>query len=126
MNITNIVNLFAETGDVVNANHRQQSLDVEFQNMEREAADNNRLLANGDINLVPNCSSWTITSGTNGAVVNCVALRRAEARFGNGDGLYSLAERETALNSFYDAFNAPFTLYGEPRHIRIGFELNFR
>ena len=126
LNFTNVVNLFAETGDVVNANHREQSLDVEFQNMEREARDNNRLLANGDINLVPNCASWTITNG-NGAVVNCVALQRAEARFGNGDRLYSLAEREVALNSFYDAFNAPFNqMYGEPLHIRIGFELNFR
>ena len=60
-------------------------------------------------------------------MVNCVALRRAEARFGNGDGLYSLAEREVAMNSFYDAFNAPFNqMYGEPLHVRIGFELNFR
>lgn len=126
MNFTNIVNLFAETGDVVNANHRAQSLDVEYDNMEREATDNGRLLANGDINLQPSCQTWTVTSGTNGAVVNCVALRRAEARFGNGDGLYSLAERETAMNAFYDAFNAPYTLYGQGRHIRIGFELNLR
>ncbi len=126
MNWKNIINLFAETGDVVNANHREQSLDVEFQNLESEALNNNRLLPNGDINLVPSCASWTVTSGQNGAVVNCVALRRAEARFGNGDGLYSLGERETALNAFYDSFNAPFQLYDEPRHIRIGFELNLR
>jgi len=126
LNFTNVVNLFAETGDVVNSLHRGQSIGTELANMEREADDNNRLLANGDIDLVPNCASWTVTSGANGQVVNCVALQRAEARFGNGDRLYSLAERETAMNAFYDAFNAPFTLYGEPLHIRIGFELNFR
>ena len=126
MNFKNIINLFAETGDVVNANHRAQALDVEFQNIETEADNNNRLLPNGDINLQPNCSSWTITSGLNGAVVNCVALQRAEARFGNGDRLYSLAEREAAFNAFYDSFNAPFQLYDEPRHIRFGFELNLR
>lgn len=126
LNFKNVVNLFAETGDVVNANHRQQSLDVEFGSVEAEAILNNRLLANGDINLVPSCASWTVAGGANGPVVNCVSLRRAEARFGNGDGLYSLSERERALNAFYDSFNAPFTLYGEPRHIRIGFELNLR
>ncbi len=127
LNFTNVVNLFAETGDVTNALHRGQVIGTELANMEREADDNNRLLPNGDINLVPNCGSWTVTSGANGAVVNCVALQRAEARFGNGDRLYSLAERETAMNAFYDAFNAPFAnMYGEPLHIRLGFELNFR
>jgi outer membrane receptor for ferrienterochelin and colicin len=126
LNFKNVVNLFAETGDVVNATHRDQALDVEFQLIETEARNNGRLLANGDINLVPSCASWTVTGGSNGPVVNCVALRRVEARFGNGDGLYTRAERETAFNAYYDAFNGPFTLYGEPRHIRIGFELNLR
>ena len=125
-NFTNIINLFAETGDIVNAKHRENSLAVEFQNLEAEARDNFRLLPNGDINLQPNCQSWVNTGRPAGVVVNCIALRRAEARFGNGDGLYSLTERETAFNAFYDAFNAPFTLYDEPRHIRIGFELNLR
>lgn len=126
LNFKNIVNLFAETGDVVNANHRNQALDVEFGNITTEARNNQRLLANGDINLVPNCTSWTTTGGANGPVVNCIALRRVEARFGNGDGLYTLAERTAAFNAYYDAFNGPAQLYGEPRHIRIGFELNLR
>ncbi len=125
LNVHNVINLFAETGDVVNLNHRNQSLEVEFQNIEFEALNNNRLLANGDINLQPSCDSWTVTSGANGAVVNCVALRRAEARFGNGDGLFSLAERETTLYAFYNAFHGPHTFYGAGRSARLGIELRW-
>jgi len=125
-NFKNVVALFAETGDVVNAKHRENSLASEFTNLRREADDNGRLLSNNDINLVPNCASWTVTGGSDGPVVNCVMLQRTEARFGNGDRLYTVAEQERALNSFYDAFNGPATFYGEPRHIRIGFELNLR
>lgn len=125
LSVTNILNLFAETGDVVNATHRDWTLDVEFQNLEREALDNNRLLPNGDIDLQPDCASWTVTGGVNGAVVNCVALRRAEARFGNGDGLYSLAERETTLYAFYNAFHGPQTFYGMGRSVRLGVEIRW-
>ena len=125
LNLQNVLNLFAETGEVVNYNHRGNVLDVEFQNLEREAADNGRLLPNGDINLVPNCDSWTITSGVNGAVVNCVALRRSEVRFGNGDGLYSPAERQTALHTFYNAFYGPHQFYGAGRSVRLGLEISW-
>jgi hypothetical protein len=126
-NFKNVVQLFAETGDVVNAKHRENSLAAEYANLRSEAGNNpGRLMANNDINLVPSCASWTVTGGDNGAVVNCVMLRRTEARFGNGDGIYSVAEQEAALNAYYDAASGPATFYGEPRHIRIGFELNLR
>jgi hypothetical protein len=52
-------------------------------------------------------------------------LRQVEARFGNGDGLYTVDEQASALNAFYTRFNGPQTFYGQPRHIRLGFELNF-
>jgi hypothetical protein len=125
-NFKNVVQIFAETGDVVNAKHRENSLLGEYELLRAEADENGRLLANNDINLVPSCNSWTEGHGENGDVVNCVMLRRAEARFGDGNGLYTVAEQERAFNAFYDAFNGPATFYGEPRHIRIGFELNLR
>ena len=52
-------------------------------------------------------------------------LRRTEARFGNGDGTYTLAEQTRALNAYYDAFNGPQWLYGTPRNVRLGFEVSF-
>ena len=30
-----------------------------------------------------------------------------------------------ALNAYYDVFNGPHRFNGQPRHIRVGFELNF-
>ncbi len=125
LNITNVLDLYAETGDVENATFRAQRISAELGDLEREASDNNRLLPNGDIDLIPNCASWTVTSGSNGAVVNCVALQRVEARFGNGDGLYSRAERETALNTFFNALYGPQTFYGSGRSVRLGVELRW-
>jgi hypothetical protein len=117
LNFKNVTSLFVETGDVVNAEHRTQTLSSEFANLAGEASSNNALGAGNAIDL-SGCSSWADP-------VNCISLSRAEARFGNGDGTYTLAEQTTALNAYYDSFNGPQWLYGAPRHIRLGIELNF-
>jgi hypothetical protein len=121
-NFKNITQLFAETDDVVNALHRQISLSSEFADLRNEAFAEGYLLTDGSVDLRPACSGWTESDA---GPVNCVLLRRTEARFGDGDGLYTLAEQSTALNAFYDLFNGVQTFYGQPRHIRVGFELNF-
>jgi Carboxypeptidase regulatory-like domain/TonB-dependent Receptor Plug Domain len=121
-NFKNITGLFAETGDVVNAAFQEQQTSPQFSNVRTEAQQNGRLLSGGAIDLRPACSSWT---GTDGGPVNCVALRQVEAFFGDGDGVYTLAEQTTALNAWYTRFNGPQTFYDQPRHIRLGFELNF-
>ena len=120
LNFKNVTSLFVETGDVVNAEHRTQTLSNEFANMKGEAASNNALRSGDAIDL-SGCSSWSGAAGP----VNCVMLRRTEARFGNGDGTYTLAEQTRALDAYYDAFNGPQWLYGAPRHIRLGVEVSF-
>ena len=55
--------------------------------------------------------------------MDCVELKRAEARFGNGDGVYTLAEQTNALNSYYNLFNGPYTFNDLGRQARLGFEL---
>jgi hypothetical protein len=125
LNFKNTTRLYVETDDIVNALHRETLLSPEFANLRIEADANARLLANGSIDLRPSCGGWTSgPAGTDGPV-NCVMLRRTEARFGDGDGVYTLAEQSSALNAYYDLFNGVQTLYGQPRHIRIGFEVNF-
>jgi hypothetical protein len=53
-------------------------------------------------------------------------LQRTEARFGNGDKTYTLAEQTKALNAYYDGYvNGVQNFYGAPRNIRLGFELSF-
>jgi hypothetical protein len=120
LNFKNITSIFVETGDVVNAEHRRQTLASEFQNLSGptgEAATNGALRSGSAIDL-SGCGSWAIP-------VNCIMLRRTEARFGDGDGTYTLDEQKRALNAYYDAFNGPQWLYGAPRNVRVGFEVNF-
>jgi hypothetical protein len=121
-NFRNVIGLFAETGDVVNALFQETTLSDQFSLLRNEAQQNGRLLAAGTVDLRPACASWT---GSDGGPVDCVALRQVEARFGNGDRLYTVDEQASALNAFYTRFNGPQTFYGQPRHIRLGVELNF-
>jgi hypothetical protein len=117
LNFKNVTSLFVETGDVVNAEHRTQTLSSEFANLQGEASSASALRSGNAIDLSA-CGSWADP-------VNCVALRRAEARFGDGNGVYTMTEQTNAFNAYYDAFNGPQWLYGAPRHIRLGVELNF-
>jgi hypothetical protein len=50
---------------------------------------------------------------------------RAEARFGNGDRLYTADEYSDAFTAWYHLENAPSRFYGPGRRIRLGVELSF-
>ena len=56
---------------------------------------------------------------------DCVYLIRAEQRFGNGDGVFTTAEQDSATTSFYRALLGEAALTGEPRTIRLGISLGF-
>ncbi|HXF95797.1 MAG TPA: TonB-dependent receptor [Gemmatimonadales bacterium] len=122
-NFRNVQNVFAETGDVVNPAHRATILDPqessELTALRNEAAANNALLPGNAITL-GNCAGWIDP-------VNCVMLQRTEARFGDGDGVYSQAEQQRALGAYYDLFFSPqgLGMYGPGRRMRIGLELSF-
>ncbi len=67
------------------------------------------------------CSAW-ITTQHDGGAPNCVALLRAEARYGNGDGIYTAEEQRTAVGAALDATYLT-RLNGTPRRVRIGIEV---
>jgi len=76
------------------------------------------------------CAGWTARNISNpgsaaGGPVDCVLLTRAEALFGNGDGLYTRSEYTAAFNAWYNLQNAPDRFYGAGRRIRVGAELSF-
>jgi hypothetical protein len=124
LNLTSISQLFAETGDVVNQRHRDQQVNPEVERLRTEAGQFvvTRLVDGEEVFdvLLPNdCTDWSE------GPVNCVLLKRAEARYGNGDGLYSENEYMAAFNASYDLFNNASYFYDQPRHIRIGFEVRF-
>jgi hypothetical protein len=120
LNWKNITGLFAETNDVTNAVFQHNLIAGEFVNVANEATNNGALRGDGAVTL-NNCAGWTGATGP----VDCVELARAEARFGNGDGVYTVAEQTNALNSYYNLLNGPYTFNSQPRQVRLGFELNF-
>jgi outer membrane receptor for ferrienterochelin and colicin len=124
LNLTAINQLFAETGDVRNANHREQQINPEIERLQNDAGSFLRsTTVDGEtfneILLPGDCNDW------GDGPVNCVLLKRAEARYGNGDGIYDQNEYTAAFNANYDLFNNTSYFYDQPRHIRIGFELRF-
>jgi len=50
---------------------------------------------------------------------------KKKARFGNGDGTYTLAEQTNALMRSTARSLERSSFYGQPRHIRLGVGLNF-
>jgi len=118
-NWTNIIDLFAESGDVVNSVHKTKTLSSEFQGLLDEAGQAAALEADGTtIDLNVSCQGW-------GKPVNCESLRRVEARFGDGNGEYTLAEQTRALDTFYTAQYGAYRFNSQGRSIRLGFETNF-
>ncbi|MGH7675101.1 MAG: hypothetical protein ACREMV_07500, partial [Gemmatimonadales bacterium] len=124
LNTTNVEALFAETGAVVNDRHRLQVLGDpvggggEYSSLWGEAFANGVLQPGNTVDLRADCSAW-------GSPQNCIALLRVENRFGDGDGLYTVAEQERALNAAYDSFYGPPRFYGAGRTIRLGVALGF-
>jgi len=118
LNFKNVEGAYAETGDVTNSLLKDKTLSPELQNLASEALQAGTLQSDGTIDLSTPCSTW-------GSPVNCESLRRVEARFGNGNQLYTLAEQNRALNAYYDAFFGLQRFNGSPRHIRVGIEVNF-
>jgi hypothetical protein len=86
-----------------------------------EAGSNAVTQSDGSVSILlpSDCNTW------GGGPVNCVLLKRAETRFGNGDGTFTRAEYIAMWDSEYDIFNGKYTFYAAPRHIRLGFELRF-
>jgi Carboxypeptidase regulatory-like domain/TonB-dependent Receptor Plug Domain len=130
-NFRNILNLFIETGDVVNGQHRDKFVDEQVAQIESEAAENGLLTTVGDKPAVdlssPGvCAGWASRIGNAaGGPVDCVLLQRAEARWGNGDGIYTQSEYSLAFNAWYDLANSRDSFYGAGRRLRIGAEITF-
>jgi hypothetical protein len=110
LGFTNTLRVFSETGEVTNDMHRDLFITAEIVQLANEAG-------GATADLSGDCAAW------NTGPANCVLLRRAEARWGNGDGLYDESEQRAAFGALYDLFFGPWTLRGAPRHARIGVEI---
>ena len=131
VNFRNVIALFAETGDVANKTFRDDGFVApEMQTLRNTASSSGKLIqikeaATGAlidaVDLRGPCTVWA----SSGGAADCLLLRGAESRWGNNDGIYDVNEQKRAFIARYDLFNGEQTKLGQPRHIRVGLEINF-
>jgi hypothetical protein len=133
LNFRNIIQVFTQTNDVRNQAEQDAEFAANAEEVQSEAtASGVDVAEDGTVDLtfggIPDrrqgCSSWVTTDGV-AAAPNCVALIRAEQRFGNGDGLYDASEQRRASDALYNTIRGIHNFTGDPRRMRVGLEVNF-
>jgi hypothetical protein len=109
--IFNTTSVYLETGQITNAVHREENLDA--------------LLRDATLDGDPNIDDFDIMAESPDNALNKYMLMQAEARFGNGDGLFTVAEQTTAFGANYDLFNNPLNRRSGDRSLRLGLEFVF-
>ncbi|HWH03608.1 MAG TPA: TonB-dependent receptor, partial [Gemmatimonadales bacterium] len=118
LNFKNLYGLYAETNDTANGVFMQNRIASEFVNLANEA-NSNGALSGTSVTLPADCGSWQGAAGP----VDCVMLKRAEARFGNGDGVYTQAEQTKAFTAYFNSIYGASRFYGPQRTVRVGLSL---
>ena len=114
-------------GDVRNDGERDANLAADLADLAGERDVNNAVGADGAMVLPTaheSCATWT-SSKQRPAAANCMYLIRAEQRFGNGDGVYTLAEQRRASDINNDDTFHISRFAGGGRVLRFGMEVNF-
>jgi hypothetical protein len=133
LNFRNIIQVFTQTDDIVNEFERENqfagNLEDNLNEAERSGVpvdgDNTIDLSFGGIDDPrQGCGNW-VTEDGDPAAPNCVYLIRAEERWGNGDHLFTEDEQRAASDALYNTIRGTQNFTGEPRRMRVGFELNF-
>lgn len=133
LNFRNIIQVFTQTNDVKNLDEADNEFDANAEDVQGEAtASGVDVLEDGTVDLTfggiadrrQGCSTWVTTDGVP-AAPNCVALIRAEQRFGNGDGLYDATEQRRASDALYNTIRGIHNFTGDPRRMRVGLEVSF-
>lgn len=70
------------------------------------------------------CTGYVTQAGLP-AAPSCIQLIRAEQRFGNGDGAFTLAEQQAAAGAAYSASRGDQIFTGAPRRMRAGLQIGF-
>ena len=128
LNTANLVHAFA-VGDPRHSTATQQlAWAADSASWATEAARNGLYTpATGTVDLTfggagrGGCGAWQASNGTANPP-DCAYLIEAEQRFGNGDGLFTVAEQRAASTSYYMTQFGPGAFNGPPRAIRVGVE----
>jgi hypothetical protein len=111
LHIFNTTSVWLETGEITNTIHREKGIDA----LLRDAT------LDGDANI----DDFDIMRESQDNALNKYMLMQAEARFGNGDGMFTVAEQLAAFGSFYDLGNNPLGFRSGDRSLRLGLEFIF-
>jgi hypothetical protein len=109
--IFNTTSVWLETGEITNRVHREEDIDA----LLRDAT------LDGDANI----DDFNIMTESPDNILNKYMLMKAEARWGNGDGIFTVAEQQTAFGAFYDLGNNPLGFRSGNRSLRLGLEFIF-
>ena len=134
LNLDEIQRVFATTGTTENSADAARAWRIDSAQYANEALSNGWLdpgtgamdltFGTGQPNQTGMCGFWSSQAGE-AATPNCVYLIRAEQRFGNGDGVFDLAEQRAASTALYNVFRGADTFAGSPRRVRIGLQIAF-
>jgi hypothetical protein len=133
LNFRNVLQVFAVNGDTRNEEERQANLEADLADLANEAGFNGVLGDDGEIDLTfgggadrrTGCGNWVSSNAQAPAAANCIYLIRAEQRYGDGDGIYTVEEQTNAVNALYDVARGEQQHLGIGRRARVGFEINF-
>jgi hypothetical protein len=128
LNFENVMEVFATNGSIRNEAEREANLHADLTDLALEGGMNGVLAPDGSLLLdFPHerCASWIASINFLSATANCIYLIRAEQRYGDGDGIYAVAEQTTAINALYDVARGEHQHLGPPRRARLGIELSF-
>ena len=131
LNFTNTLTQYVTTKDIVSPIDRDQNFAGDSTFFAQEGDANGVLGGDGSLDLTfggagaSGCGGWVDTN-SDVAVPNCISLIRAEQRWGNGDGILTLAEQAAASDAlYYSNGRAPYAFYGAGTQLRLGVEFNF-
>jgi hypothetical protein len=132
-NWKNLTAIFAETGDVVNSLYEAKLVAPQLSLLQSDAGSlwvTRQVLVNGVTQTqtgvdLSDCSLYPYGAGGTNGLPDCLLLRQAEARWGNGDNFFATNEINNAYSAWYNRAHGPYTLYGNGFNMRLGFEFDF-
>jgi Carboxypeptidase regulatory-like domain/TonB-dependent Receptor Plug Domain len=131
LNFTNVLSVFTATNDTKNAFEENSQWRSDSSAFATEAANAGVLNpADGSMDLrfggqgLDGCGNW-VNTGDSPSAPNCYYISKAEERWGDGDGVFTVAEQRRASEASYFATRGLHSFTGPGRNARVGLEINF-
>jgi hypothetical protein len=132
LNFKNVLEVFAANGSLRNNVERAENLRADLADLFYEGSINGAVGADSALVLdFPHerCETWlsnrAFEAGFLPAAANCMYLIRAEQRFGDGDGVFTVEEQSRAIDALYDVVRGVHAHTAPGRRARVGVEIAF-